>query len=153
MAPLRGQARHSNRFIRNDPVCSQSLRILLSRIKFELNPLSPKNHLPRHVRLQLSHHFFTFYPLTEIHGQKPVVQQTVLSLLLSEVPSCLLLLLFVTFHVWQPFSGQFFFLSVSEISQEQPVHCNIVIASVSNWLSQLRRVISLEEAGKENKLH
>lgn len=40
---------HSQHFIRNDPLCSQSLTIpLLSRIKFEFSPVSPEDHLPRH---------------------------------------------------------------------------------------------------------
>lgn len=47
---LRGTAAwHSRRFVRNDPLCSQSLTIpLLSRIRFEFSPVSPKDHLPRH---------------------------------------------------------------------------------------------------------
>lgn len=40
---------HSRCFVRNDPLCSQSLTIpLLSRIKFEFSPVSPEDHLPRH---------------------------------------------------------------------------------------------------------
>lgn len=40
---------HSRHFVRNDPLCSQSLTVpLLSRIKFEFSPVSPEDHLPRH---------------------------------------------------------------------------------------------------------
>jgi len=65
------------------------------------------------------------------------------------IPACLL---FVTFHIWQSFGSQFPFYSFSEVTQEQSIW-NIFIAAVSDWLSQLRGVISLEEGKRARTQH
>lgn len=149
MASHCGQARHSSLFVRSDPICLQRLSSPLSRIKFELNHVNPKHHLPRHKSVcsyQLHDaQFITSSPsalLQRSRSRNPVMKPTVLSLLFSAfLPACLLAL-FVTFQVWQSFSCQFPFYSFSEVTLEQSI-CNIFIATVSNWLSELRRVISL----------